>query len=258
MPGLQIARLNACQRGGRHLIAVGMVTIQCAHQRFVGHGGWAGIGFTQRGRPALALIAPDIGGPAGLPHLARGQIGRTCQQLGLGERAQAVAEAVAARLRTKAGPQVGPGLAQGVFIQCRGAFAGLHPLGTHQSRRLGQTDVLRAIAAAPRIKSHVHIHHGDARAVYQPDLGTAGCLPVLNRQHGPGRRGDPLRTKNGPKPRQASARSSFFNSIHIHPFARKAQCIRADVPAAAVGTGRAPAARGWGSSVATVSWSSPK
>ena len=104
------------------------------------------------------------------------------QQFGAGEAAQAQAHAVGAGTGAHRGAQIGPGLAQGVFVHGGQAVAGFHALAHHEGGGTGQAAAPRAIAPGTRVKLDLHIHHGQTGHFHQIHLGTVVQGPVLNRQ----------------------------------------------------------------------------
>ena len=188
--GLHIGQGDLLQRGRGGKAPIGMTAVHRRSKSLPGHRTRPRGGLLERRRPALALALPDAGRPAGLSDLAAGQLGRWGQHVGLRQAAQVVAQRIVAGPHRQAGTQIGPGLAQGVFIE-RGAgrlpWQGLHALAGHQRHSRGQALLALGITAAAAIQAQLHIHHRNAGAVHQPHLRTAGLLPLLNRQNGPGR-----------------------------------------------------------------------
>jgi hypothetical protein len=77
---LHVVHGNARQRFGRGALAIGVAAVHGGGKGFARHGGRAGGGFAQAGGPAGTVPRPDVGGPAGLGHLAGGQAGGAVQQ----------------------------------------------------------------------------------------------------------------------------------------------------------------------------------
>ena len=82
---LHVVHGNARQCFGRGALTIGVVAVHGGGEGFARHGGWAGGGFAQAGGPAGAVPRPDVGGPAGLGHLAGGQAGGAVQQGRVGQ-----------------------------------------------------------------------------------------------------------------------------------------------------------------------------
>ena len=199
--GLQVARAklrhvlhaDGGQGGFGHQVAVGMGAIHRSGKGFARNSAGAGARFTDGSAPAGTFALPDGCGQRWLCKLAGRQVHRLVQQRRLGQRAQRKAQAVVAGACVQAGAQVGPGFAQGVFVQRRFAALGTHAFRDHGGHRAGQARLRSRVAPAASVKVHLHIHHRDAGALNQPDARAIGFGPMLNGQQCPGRMG----IKNG-------------------------------------------------------------
>ena len=103
---------------------------------------------------------------------------------------------IAAGAGIEARAQIGPGLAQRVFVERRGSALARHgqnALGRHRCHGTCQAGLPGRVAAATSVKVELHIHHGDDGAFHQPDLGAVGFGPVLDGQQRPCR----ISTKQG-------------------------------------------------------------
>jgi hypothetical protein len=127
-------------------------------------------------RDALALALPHRRRPGRLAQLARGQGQRLGQQPGVGQRAQRKAHAVAAGAGAEVGAQVGPGLAQLVFVQRRLAAQGRHALAGHQRGGVGQAGLRLRVAPAAGVEVDLHVEHGMPGLSMNHTCAPLGCV----------------------------------------------------------------------------------
>ena len=192
MPALKVGHADALQTFGGGAPAVGMVAVDGLGKTVLRHGS----GTRERladGRCHLVAVAlPHLLRVGRVCHLACGQLHRLVQQVGIAEAAQREAQAVTAGRSGKARPEVGPGFAELVFVQCPGVGSVPAGLRTHATGQLSgggsrQAGLAGRVAAAAGVQIDLHIHHRDVVALDQVDTGPAGLLPVLDGQDGMGR-----------------------------------------------------------------------
>jgi hypothetical protein len=127
--------------------------------------------------------------------LAGGQISGAGEQIGVAQAAQGKTHAVSARTAAKGGTQVGPGVAELVFVKSGLGFGltpvfgsrnRLHALVRHVGCGTGEADFANGIASPTAVKINLHVHDGDARAADPENLSTVGQRPLLNGDGGMG------------------------------------------------------------------------
>ena len=185
MRRLHVGHADLRQRRLGHLVAVRVRAVHRRGKGAPGQRGGAGVGLLERGLHALAFALPDGLGKRRLGDLARRQRHRLVQQRGIGQRAQRKIHAVRAGAGAELRAQIGPGLAQRVFVHRQSALFSLHALVQHARRHARQTRLAGRVAPAAGVKINLHIQHGDGRAFDQINLGAARLRPVLDgdRRH---------------------------------------------------------------------------
>jgi hypothetical protein len=192
-------------RGG--VLAIGVAAVHGLGKGQRRHGGGAGVGLLdggdQRSRSRCQMASGQPARPAGArpgPRRARSRSGS------VSERSESSCGRAGAA--AKRGAQVGPGLAQGVFVQRRlAALRASTPLDAIMRGGAGQAGLSAGSRRLPASKSICTSTIGMTGAFDQPDLGAAGLRPVLDGQQRPRR----WLSKKRSSARQESAQLFFYS-----------------------------------------------
>ena len=182
---LHVCCRDARQRRWRCLQAIRVGTVDGCAKSLGGHSRRSGVRLTNGSADAFALLLPDRIGPGRLTDLAGGQGHRLRQQVRIAQAAHCKSQAVTAGADGKNRPQISPGFAELVFIQRHSAGACSQALAAHARHGTGQANFVSRVATAAGVKVNLNVQHGNAVALDQVDLGTAGLGPVLYGQSSP-------------------------------------------------------------------------
>ena len=182
---LHVLHADARQCVCRSFPAIRVFAIHATGKGPSGHRGGAGIRLLQAGNHLGPVPQPRGFGKRGLAQLSARQGHGPGQQVRVGERTQRKSHAVCRSPATKRGPQIGPGVVQPVLVQRCFLAIRTHPVRGGRGHGAGQARLVGRVTAGTGVKIHLHVHHGNGRAVHQVHPHPGRLRPVFNGQGRP-------------------------------------------------------------------------